>query len=335
MEAAGCRNCHNTEGVASATRLHFPDKNTPLPRIEMFGNRWWNWLTVSIRKNRCCFRSRQRASRTRAVSEFQNSPEEAVLKTWVEYLAKLSGPELERAKRYKQEEEAGYGVVPAVLRRLTNSQYNNTVRDLLGNMLSPADGFPPEDFVNGFKNQYQALPVSPLLTEAYSEAAEKLAADAFRRGDFHGLIPCKPTEERRQLPYKIYPESLADAPSGVRWSRRKWRATALFSAQREDVPERRCSGGRSHAAIADFIFWMEQTPNPAWKAYATASFLSYSLWNTMPDDLLRCGGAWQTGDSSRRGAHGAPHAGRPSGERRTGRVRFAMAALRPCSRGRA
>jgi hypothetical protein len=35
------------------------------------------------------------------------------------------------------------------------------------NFLSPASAFPPEDFVNGFKNQYEALPVSPILTEAY------------------------------------------------------------------------------------------------------------------------------------------------------------------------
>jgi hypothetical protein len=36
----------------------------------------------------------------------------------------------------------------------------------------------------------------------------------------------------------------------------------------------------------NFIFWMEQTPNPAWKPYAAASFLSYSLWNTTPDSHL-------------------------------------------------
>jgi len=35
-----------------------------------------------------------------------------------------------------------------------------------------------------------------------------------------------------------------------------------------------------------FIFWMEQTPNPKWKAYARASYLSYSLWNTTPDNAL-------------------------------------------------
>jgi hypothetical protein len=35
-----------------------------------------------------------------------------------------------------------------------------------------------------------------------------------------------------------------------------------------------------------FLFWMESTPRADWKPYAIASRLSYSLWNTMPDDAL-------------------------------------------------
>ena len=62
----------------------------------------------------------------------QGSAEEAALKSWIGYLAKLSGPELAEALRYRQAEAGGYGVAPkVVLRRLTHSQYNNTVRDLL------------------------------------------------------------------------------------------------------------------------------------------------------------------------------------------------------------
>src|SRR5205814_5134934 len=123
-------------------------------------------------------------------------PEEAALQSWIGYLAKLSGAELAEALRYRQEESVGYGVAPkVVLRRLTHSQYNNTVRDLLKDTSNPASQFPPEDYVNGFKNQYQALSVSPILAEAYSRAAERLAANAFRRGDSRGLIPCKPASD--------------------------------------------------------------------------------------------------------------------------------------------
>ena len=37
LEKAGCRGCHNVDGVSSATRLHFPDEDAPPDRIEAFG----------------------------------------------------------------------------------------------------------------------------------------------------------------------------------------------------------------------------------------------------------------------------------------------------------
>ena len=121
--------------------------------------------------------------------------DEVALKAWIQRLTKLSGVELASALKYRELESAGNG--PArpqpELRRLTHSQYNHTVRDLLGDQTGPADQFPPEDFINGFRNQSQAQSLSPLLIESYSAAAEKLARNVFRGGDTHGLIPCKPS----------------------------------------------------------------------------------------------------------------------------------------------
>ena len=37
FEAAQCRGCHADDGVASATRLHFPDPNASPDDIEAFG----------------------------------------------------------------------------------------------------------------------------------------------------------------------------------------------------------------------------------------------------------------------------------------------------------
>jgi hypothetical protein len=288
MEAAGCRNCHNPDGVASTTRLRFPDRDTPLPRIEAFGRSLVELVDrQNPEKSLLLLKPTARIAHTGGQRIAPNSPEETVLKTWVEFLAKLSGPELQTALHYKQEEAAGHGVAPsAVLRRLTNSQYNNTVRDLLHNTLSPANGFPPEDFVNGFKNQYQALTVSPLLAEIYASAAEKLAADAFRRGDSHGLVPCKPVSEndaacrtrfvqmfgRRAFRRPLEPEETT-------------RYIGIFRAQREFLKGAQAVI-EAMLQSPNFIFWMEQTPNPKWKAYATASYLSYSLWNTTPDEML-------------------------------------------------
>src|SRR5436190_23727062 len=77
------------------------------------------------------------------------------------------------------------------MRRLTHSQYNHTVHDLLGDQTNPANQFPQEDFVNGFKNQASSQSVPPLLAEAYSAAAEKLARNTFRGGDSKHLVPCR------------------------------------------------------------------------------------------------------------------------------------------------
>src|SRR5438477_8495540 len=37
FEKAGCRMCHNPEGVASATRLRFPEEGGSPERLEAFG----------------------------------------------------------------------------------------------------------------------------------------------------------------------------------------------------------------------------------------------------------------------------------------------------------
>lgn len=66
------------------------------------------------------------------------------------------------------------------IRRLNRAEYNNTVRDLLGVKLTPADDFPSDDVGYGFDNIGDVLSVSPLLMEKYMTAAEKLAKSAIR-----------------------------------------------------------------------------------------------------------------------------------------------------------
>ena len=65
-----------------------------------------------------------------------------------------------------------------VARRLNRTEYNNTVRDLLGVDLRPADSFPPDDTGYGFDNIGAVLSTSPALTERYLSAAEKIARAA-------------------------------------------------------------------------------------------------------------------------------------------------------------
>ncbi len=63
-------------------------------------------------------------------------------------------------------------------RRLNRAEYNNTVRDLLGVDLRPADDFPQDDSGYGFDNIGDVLSLSPVLMERYLAAAEKVARAA-------------------------------------------------------------------------------------------------------------------------------------------------------------
>jgi mono/diheme cytochrome c family protein len=64
------------------------------------------------------------------------------------------------------------------IRRLNRAEYNNTVRDLLGVDLRPADDFPQDDAGYGFDNIGAVLSVSPVLMERYLVAAERVARTA-------------------------------------------------------------------------------------------------------------------------------------------------------------
>src|SRR5206468_7670055 len=63
-------------------------------------------------------------------------------------------------------------------RRLNRAEYNNTIRDLLGVDLRPADSFPSDTPAFGFDNISDALTLSPGLTEKYVDAAERVVRTA-------------------------------------------------------------------------------------------------------------------------------------------------------------
>lgn len=63
-------------------------------------------------------------------------------------------------------------------RRLNRAEYNNTVRDLLGVDLRPADDFPQDDSGYGFDNIADVLSLSPALMEKYLTSAERVTRAA-------------------------------------------------------------------------------------------------------------------------------------------------------------
>ena len=65
-----------------------------------------------------------------------------------------------------------------VMRRLNREEYNNTIHDLTGLDIRPADDFPSDDVGYGFDNIGDVLALSPLLMEKYLNAAEKVSTAA-------------------------------------------------------------------------------------------------------------------------------------------------------------
>jgi uncharacterized protein DUF1592/uncharacterized protein DUF1588/uncharacterized protein DUF1587/uncharacterized protein DUF1585/uncharacterized protein DUF1595 len=80
------------------------------------------------------------------------------------------------------------GEAPA--RRMTRFEYDNTVRDLLGDATSPGSDFPADEVSGIFNNQADTLVVSQLLAEGYMKASEVVAGNAVKNLDT--LVGCDP-----------------------------------------------------------------------------------------------------------------------------------------------
>ena len=67
------------------------------------------------------------------------------------------------------------------IHQLNRAEYDNTVRDLLGDTRRPAREFPSDDRGYGYDNNADVLSLAPLLMENYEAAAERLADEAWAR----------------------------------------------------------------------------------------------------------------------------------------------------------
>jgi mono/diheme cytochrome c family protein len=91
-------------------------------------------------------------------------------------------------------------------RRLNKAEYNNTVRDLLGVDLRPADDFPADQAAYGFDNVSDALNISSVLLEKYADAAERSVRTALfgpeklRPAATHYPFPVKLNDARGRAP---------------------------------------------------------------------------------------------------------------------------------------
>ncbi len=201
--------------------------------------------------------------------------------------------------------QAGSTPGRAPLRRLTRFEYNNTVRDLLGDTTRPGDAFPSEELGNGFGNEADAQSVSSLLAEQYSTAAEAIAARATETPErLAALAPCAgditaATDAATEaacartvieafLPRAFRrPVAAAEADEFVALQQ-TMRAGSDFATSIASLIEavlqspeflyRVELGGQAESARPDLM-------RPSGAEMATR--LSYLFWGTVPDDALR------------------------------------------------
>jgi hypothetical protein len=276
--------------VASGTRIHFPDKGANQAQIQIFGLSLAPLVDRSDTSKSLLFvKPTNRLKHTGGERIKPGSEQEKILVQWIQYLSSKSDDVL-AAERRSLTESMTVAKEGHLVRRLTHSQYDNTVRDLLGDYSRPAQHFPTEDYVDGFKNQFRYQSMPPLLVDAYSTSAEKLALNAFRAGDINNLIPCKPTSAKDMKCRDLFVRSF-----GLRAFRRPLREdefqryAAAFSAQAKATGKFLDGAQTVVEAMLqspNFLFHLEAGPDGRSVDYDIASRLSYLLQDTMPDKAL-------------------------------------------------
>jgi hypothetical protein len=190
------------------------------------------------------------------------------------------------------------------IRRLNRLEYNNTVRDLFGVAVRPADTFPADAGGGaGFDNNADALFVPPILLERYLAAADAVLKEAR-----YGTIAV--AEASDKLPRREAAKKCIDY-----WAFRAFRRPVsedelepylkLYDAAQERGDSYFDSLKLALKAMLvspNFLFRVERdrdgTEPWAVNDYELASRLSYFLWSSMPDpelfDLAKAGKLHET-----------------------------------------
>jgi Protein of unknown function (DUF1592)/Protein of unknown function (DUF1588)/Protein of unknown function (DUF1595)/Protein of unknown function (DUF1587)/Protein of unknown function (DUF1585) len=184
------------------------------------------------------------------------------------------------------------------IHRLNDLEYDNTLRDLLGDTTQPALAFPPDTGGANFDNNADVLATSPLLFGDMESAADTLATTAVAAGSasLAKIVTCDPTQVG---------DTACATTVMTAFARKAWRrpaTSAEIARLIAFVPLARSNGDGFNQGIAlaikaallspNFMFRPELDPDPTATAprllnsYEIASRLSYFLWSSMPDDAL-------------------------------------------------
>jgi hypothetical protein len=177
------------------------------------------------------------------------------------------------------------------MRRLTKTQYDNTVRDLLGISGHPAADFSEDEIIAGFASN-GTMPVQGLQLDQYDESAADLATQAVAN-HYSDIVGCTAAGGngcidsfiqsfgKRAFRRPVAPDELG-----------RYRAAFLQEQAVSDFPSAAALVVRAMLQSPYFLYRVElgatgTAPEPdgavALSSYEVASRLSYFLWNTMPD----------------------------------------------------
>jgi len=179
---------------------------------------------------------------------------------------------------------------PSPIRRLNRTEYNNTIRDLLGDTSRPADGFVREEEQGGFNNNAEALGVTSILAEQYMRASEAIAERATQHLDT--LMPCSVAGTDEATCVRGFIQTFGErAYRGTLDDDEITRLYAVFVAGRAEnfgtgvelVLQTMLQSSRFLYRVEFGAGDQPVVPLTSWEM---ASRLSYLYWNSMPDDEL-------------------------------------------------
>ncbi len=179
-------------------------------------------------------------------------------------------------------------------RRLTEVEYRNTVRDLLGVELGAAVTFPPDEEALGFDNNARALQIGPLHAERYMAAAEAITAAL--GPDPTTLAPCAEGDDPRACAATFIEDFGRRAWRRPLSSQERARMLMLYDIGAEVEGPPYANGitliVEAMLQSPNFLFRIERgEPDPATGLlrlddHTIASRLSYLVWRSMPDAEL-------------------------------------------------
>jgi hypothetical protein len=184
------------------------------------------------------------------------------------------------------------------LRRLNRTEYDNTLRDLLGTSLRPAATFEPDPTGYGFDNNGDVQTLTSLQVEQYQAAAEAVVAEVTASGLDRLAMAARGTTCDPAAA-----DCAAKLLTGL--ARRAWRRPVTTAEIDRLLAVARAARGRGEDALGQlraalvamlisphFLFRIELDPDPrsvaahALGPFELASRLSYLLYRSMPDDAL-------------------------------------------------